>query len=108
MRKKCPTCGSSDDVRKILWGMPAEEPDYAKYVIGGCLISEDMPDYKCLKCSTEFFKNKNEWRNRFIWDSLDGISIKCKKCEEWLPASLEASKHKCSILKKPQAKDLGH
>jgi len=108
MTKKCPTCRTSDDVRIILWGMPAEEPDQSKYYLGGCLFSEDLPDYKCLKCSTEFFKNKNEWRNRFIWDSLEGISIKCKKCQEWLPASADSSKHKCSIPQNPQAKEQGH
>ena len=105
---KCPTCKSSDGVRIIIWGMPKEEPDESKYFIGGCLADDDFPDYKCLNCSTEFFQSKKERRIRFIWDSLDGISIKCKKCEEWLPASAGQSEHDCSIPKNPQAKELGH
>lgn len=46
--KKCPVCKTTEGVRRYLYGMPSEEPDPAKYVVGGCLVSEDMPDYKCV------------------------------------------------------------
>lgn len=98
MTKKCPTCHKSDEVRIILWGMPAGKPDPSKYYVGGCLVSPDVPDYKCLRCSTEFYKRKNEWRNRFVWDSLDGIEIQCRECKEWFPASLEKDQHNCVTI----------
>lgn len=94
MSRKCPNCDSSEEVRIILWGMPSEEPDSSKYVIGGCTISGDRPDYHCLKCATDFFRKKNEWRNRFIWDNFDGISVQCSKCREWFLADERLAQHK--------------
>lgn len=55
MKRKCPTCLSSTGVRKIIWGMPSVEPDESKYYIGGCLIDDQMPDYKCIVCGWEGF-----------------------------------------------------
>jgi hypothetical protein len=42
--KNCPVCKSTEGVRLYLYGMASEEPDPKKFAIGGCLISEDMPD----------------------------------------------------------------
>lgn len=47
---ECPQCNSKGSLRKILWGMPENEPDESKYVIGGCCISENDPDYACINC----------------------------------------------------------
>jgi hypothetical protein len=55
MNPSCPTCKSSDGVRVILWGMPLDEPDESKYWIGGCLVNEGMPEYKCTDCGWEGF-----------------------------------------------------
>ncbi len=55
MKRKCPTCKSSDGVRLIIWGMPADEPDESKYFVGGCLVEDAMPDYKCITCGWEGF-----------------------------------------------------
>jgi hypothetical protein len=55
MKRKCPTCLTATGVRKIIWGMPSEEPDESRYFIGGCLIDDQMPDYKCLTCGWEGF-----------------------------------------------------
>ena len=55
MKRKCPTCLKSTGVRKIIWGMPSEEPDESKHYIGGCLIDDQMPDYKCITCGWEGF-----------------------------------------------------
>jgi hypothetical protein len=33
-----------------------EEPDETKYVLGGCVVFDDSPDYKCLACGLEFHK----------------------------------------------------
>ena len=98
MRKKCPTCGSSDDVREYLYGMPSEEPDPAKYVVGGCLVWEDMPDYKCISCSTDFYKNSEKFQNRFISDGA-GITFLCKSCNQWIPSSEDWNSHECSNFK---------
>jgi Zn ribbon nucleic-acid-binding protein len=57
MKRKCPTCNSSDGVRIIIWGMPAGEPDKSKYYIGGCLMDDQNPDYKCIKCGWEGFRH---------------------------------------------------
>ena len=60
--KKCPVCKTTKGVRSYLYGMLMEEPDRAKFVVGGCCISEEMPDYKCLKCEVDFFKNSADYR----------------------------------------------
>lgn len=87
MKKKCPTCNSSEEVREFLYGMPSEEPDPKKYVVGGCFISDDMPDYRCLSCSTDFYKNGQIYQNRFVSDGT-GINWKCKDCQEWIPGEV--------------------
>ena len=93
--KKCPVCKSTEAVREYFYGMPSEEPDPAKYVAGGCFISEDMPDYKCIKCSTDFYKNSDNYHNRFISDG-SGINFKCQDCGEWFPALGGPIRHECS------------
>jgi hypothetical protein len=100
MKKKCPVCNSSDGVREYLYGMPSEEPDPAKYVIGGCCPCEDMPDLKCIRCATDFYKDKNEFKNRFISDG-SGISFQCKRCKEWIPALTEIDWHQCTLPDTP-------
>ncbi len=93
--KKCPICKSIEGVRFYLYGMPSEEPDPKKYVVGGCLVSEDMPDYKCVTCSTDFYKGSDKYNNCFVSDG-SGINLKCPDCEEWFPAIGESADHKCS------------
>ena len=85
MKKKCPTCNSRDGVREFLYGMPSEEPDPSKYVLGGCCFSDDRPDYRCIKCATDFYKDGAKYHNKFVSDGT-GISWLCKKCNEWFPA----------------------
>jgi hypothetical protein len=65
MKRKCPNCNSSDGVRTILWGMPSDWPDESKYYIGGCLMSENAPDYKCITCGWEGFKRVK--KEEFTW-----------------------------------------
>jgi hypothetical protein len=46
----CPRCGNSDAV-PILWGEPADLPEYARIFIGGCLIPPPpVPDLICRAC----------------------------------------------------------
>ena len=46
----CPNCLTKGSLRKILWGMPDGEPDDTKYVLGGCCITGDDPDFACINC----------------------------------------------------------
>ena len=73
-----------------------EMPDPAKYVIGGCVVYEDMPDYKCIICSTDFYKNSDKYHNRFISDG-SGIKFKCPVCDEWFPAIGGEVAHECYL-----------
>jgi hypothetical protein len=34
--------------------MPAAEPDPSKYIVGGCCMEADSPDFKCLNCDWEY------------------------------------------------------
>jgi hypothetical protein len=79
--KKCPLCKTTEAVREYIYGLPESEPDESKYILGGCLIFENMPDYKCLKCSTDFYKDSDEYHNRFISDG-SGIIIISKSTEK--------------------------
>jgi hypothetical protein len=95
MRKNCPVCHSPEGVREFLYGMPSEEPDPSRYVLGGCTFSEDAPDYRCIKCATDFYKDSKKFHNRFISDGW-GISFQCKVCKSWIPALSEIDWHECS------------
>ena len=90
-KKRCPECLSETGIRKIMYGMPMEEPDPSKYVVGGCLISDDMPDYRCIKCGTDFYENSDKFHNRFVSDGT-GILFQCKECKVWFPA---LDSHEC-------------
>jgi hypothetical protein len=68
MHKKCPVCDSFDGVREYIYGEPKEEPDASKYVIGGCCIYVEMPDYRCVNCSIDFFIDNDEFKNRIVLD----------------------------------------
>jgi len=94
MTKPCPNCNSTEGVREYLYGMPSEEPDPAKYIVGGCCPPDEMPDYKCIKCSIEFYKKSSESRNRFVMDSLEGITISCGSCKQELEA-IDLERHVC-------------
>ena len=40
--------------------MPYGEPDETKYVLGGCVVFDDAPDYKCLTCGLKFHVNRKK------------------------------------------------
>jgi hypothetical protein len=100
MTKTCPLCKTDKGVREYLYGMPSEEPDTSKFILGGCCISDEMPDYRCLACGTDFFKKGDEFRNRFISDGT-GISFKCQKCQEWIPVLDGKDSHTCKTQASP-------
>ena len=94
MKKKCPVCDSLEGVREFIYGMPSEEPDSSKYVLGGCDYSEDAPDFRCTKCVTDFYKKGNRFHNRFISDG-SGMNFLCKSCQERIPLIDEIDWHVC-------------
>ncbi len=51
----CPSCGAIGKLRKILYGMPGEDFDFEKYAVGGCVITENDPEYRCSECEWEGF-----------------------------------------------------
>jgi hypothetical protein len=50
LKSNCPKCGGNNSLRKILYGLPMEEPDDSKYVLGGCCPPEIEPDVQCGTC----------------------------------------------------------
>ena len=46
---KCDYCGSTENVKEILYGMPSKDFDESKYAIGGCVPS--LARWICLACS---------------------------------------------------------
>lgn len=60
---KCPKCGG--EICDILYGEPTPtwEEDYLKEtghraVLGGCIISEDFPDFVCAECGQEYIEKQ--------------------------------------------------
>jgi hypothetical protein len=49
----CPAC-NSPEVKAIAYGFPGGEFDFDKYEVGGCCVSDNDPDFKCMEC-------KNSW-----------------------------------------------
>lgn len=46
----CPQCGEKGSLKKILWGLPDSDVSLSKYVIGGCIVSDNDPEIACEKC----------------------------------------------------------
>ena len=47
----CKTCGTK--LRKIIYGLVAGPLDRNVYVIGGCLMGDEMPEFACPKCDAD-------------------------------------------------------
>jgi hypothetical protein len=65
MKLSCPNCLSSEYLKKILYGMPSEDFDYAKFAVGGCIPSNAT--VRCSNC---------EWENG--QDELDNLSAQSR------------------------------
>ncbi len=53
-RRVCPVCGAGDPQR-IVYGLPAPGLfDDADVALGGCLVAEDAPRFRCRACATDF------------------------------------------------------
>ena len=66
--KKCFTCGSLD-VAKIIYGYPTvetlKEQEKGEIKLGGCVITENCPQYHCNECETEWTADEAicKWHN---------------------------------------------
>lgn len=57
-RTQCPACESAT-LRPIIYGLVTggelrEKADRGEIVLGGCQVSEDAPDWKCIGCGARF------------------------------------------------------
>ncbi len=58
---KCPICGFKP-VGTILSGLPAfdekmeKDIECGKIIIGGCLVTDNQPQWACKACGTEFIR----------------------------------------------------
>ena len=66
--KKCPKCGSKR-IARIQWGMPnfrdelKRELDEGTVVLGGCVVSDRDPSWRCLDCGVVIFRAMDEEDN---------------------------------------------
>ena len=64
--KFCPNC-NSPRLAKILYGLPRFDDKLDKdikegrVVLGGCCISDNDPDYKCMDCNALIFKDTGKF-----------------------------------------------
>ena len=49
LKVKCPGCGTTGTLREIIYGMPSEDFNHDRYIVGGC-ISEESTEIGCLEC----------------------------------------------------------
>ena len=54
---RCPGCGSLGSVREIIYGMPGSDFDFEKYIVGGCCVTDENPEFGCKKCGWEGIGN---------------------------------------------------
>ena len=61
----CPRCNSSDDVKKIAYGLTPSDrhPEMAEdgYVLGGLCIRPDSPEWYCAICEESFGARRGSW-----------------------------------------------
>ena len=64
--RSCPNC-HSPRIAEILYGLPSfsEQLDKdikeGRVVLGGCCISDNDPDYKCMDCNALIFKDTGKF-----------------------------------------------
>ena len=58
--RRCPRC-SSDEVLRVVYGLPSEEmieeSIAGRVLLGGCAVWPESPDWQCVACG-------HEWRER--------------------------------------------
>jgi hypothetical protein len=56
-RIACPQCGEVG-LQKIIYGMPSDDFNFDKFIVGGCIVSE--ADIGCPKCEWSGIRNELE------------------------------------------------
>lgn len=56
-RIACPQCGEVG-LQKIIYGMPSDDFNFDKYIVGGCIVSE--ANIGCTKCEWSGTRNELE------------------------------------------------
>lgn len=46
----CPSCGEKGGLKKIMYGMPGEDFEFERYIVGGCIVTDEDPEIGCVKC----------------------------------------------------------
>lgn len=46
----CPKCNEMGKIKEVLYGMPSEDYNQEKFVLGGCCISDNDPEIQCTNC----------------------------------------------------------
>ena len=59
--RQCPQCGAKKVV-PIVYGMPAEstieEAEKGKLALGGCIVTDDDPSWKCTVCDAHIYHER--------------------------------------------------
>jgi hypothetical protein len=50
----CPACNLKGGLRKVIWGLPEDEPDLDNFVTGGCI--PEKHNYLCANCGWKGMK----------------------------------------------------
>ena len=60
--KKCPECNDEGSIVEIAYGYPGaemiEKYEKGEIKLGGCMVSEDNPDWHCNKCDHEWSREE--------------------------------------------------
>ena len=93
----CPSCNEKTGV-EIYYGMPSEElmkrAELGEIAIGGCVIEDGQPNYRCLACAFEwdntrqFEEAKQKWLKEVVkgrsWEEM--MDDKDKEDDEMIKA----------------------
>ena len=100
--KKCPECLDEKSIITIEYGFPGEEMrekyERGEIKLGGCVISEDNPEYHCNKCENEWYGEFGDWAyiridetcflprssHISIWNLLPFLIIILRRCIYYL------------------------
>lgn len=60
----CPKCNEMGKIKEILYGMPFEDYNQTKYVLGGCCITDNDPEIQCTNCDWTGMKESVRFTKR--------------------------------------------